>query len=137
MSKSKTRYYHKKNKTVVEFGKNCFLQLDYFCQEPEIPKTLKIFLSYSTKDSTLFKIPQIAQILEQRPEIQDAYFWEEDMAGDMYEYMDHGIRACDVFVLFCSENAKASIPVNKEWKAADKLKKAIIPVFDNITNIQP
>lgn len=134
MSKAKRNQCSIKE-NIVEFGNYNFLRIDKFAYKQEITNKITIFLSYSTKDSHKFQIPQIAARLEGYPEIQKVYFWEVDMTGDMYEYMERNIRGSDYFLLFCSKNASNSIPVNKEWKAALTLKKKIIPVFDHSNNI--
>ncbi len=120
---------------LVEFDNYRYSRIDKFLSKPEIKKKILVFFSYSTQDSDKFQIPQIAKGLEDFQEIQKVYFWEEDMTGDMYEYMEKNIRISDYFILFCSENASNSIPVRKEWKAALTLRKKIIPVFDNPKNI--
>lgn len=96
-----------------------------------------IYLSYSTLDSNKFSIASIAHKLESLPEIEKMLFWEEDMDDDIIEYMDKNIAKCDVFLLFCSQNALNSDPVKMEWQSALKLKKKIIPVFINESDIPP
>ncbi len=96
-----------------------------------------IYLSYSTLDSNKFSIASIAHKLESLPEIEKMLFWEEDMNDDIIEYMDENIAKCDVFLLFCSQNALNSEPVKMEWQSALKLKKKIIPVFINESDIPP
>ncbi len=43
----------------------------------------------------------------------------------------------DVMILFCSKRALNSIPVKKEWTAADALGKPIIPIFVDPAYIPP
>lgn len=100
-------------------------------------KASTIYLSYSTLDSNKFSIASIAHKLESLPEIERMLFWEEDMNGDIIEFMNENIAKCDVFLLFCSQNALNSEPVKMEWQSALKLKKKIIPVFINENDIPP
>ncbi|MFX0070537.1 MAG: toll/interleukin-1 receptor domain-containing protein, partial [Candidatus Hermodarchaeota archaeon] len=43
----------------------------------------------------------------------------------------------DVVVVFCSENSNTSDAVRTEWMAAHKMKKKLIPVFENEKDIPP
>ena len=113
-----------------------FLQMDFsdISLNPDIKlenltSEFIVFISYSTKDSNKFNIPYLSTGLCKFPEIVEAFFWEEDMNDDIIEYMDENIAKCDVFLLFCSQNALDSEPVKMEWQAALKIKKKIIPVF--------
>ncbi len=94
-----------------------------------------VFLSYATKDSNRFQISTIVQQLTAYPEIRDVLFWEEDMHDDIIDYMDKNIQKCDIFILFCSQDALKSSPVKIEWQAALKVNKKIIPVFEDEIDI--
>ncbi len=94
-----------------------------------------IFISYATKDSNKFQIAKIAEHLEKYSEIDNALYWEEDMQDDIYKYMNDNVGRCDVFILFCSQIALKSEPIEMEWMAALKKKKKIIPVFINEDDI--
>ncbi|MFX0141072.1 MAG: ABC transporter substrate-binding protein, partial [Candidatus Hodarchaeota archaeon] len=96
-----------------------------------------IFISYTTKDSDLFQIPLITDILVQYPEIDDILYWESDMHDDIYEYMDDTLKLCSVILLFCTQNSLYSEPVKIEWRSALKLDKKIIPIFINPNDIPP
>ncbi len=96
-----------------------------------------IFISYATKDSALFKIPLITEILVQYPEIDDILYWESDMHDDIYEYMDDNLKLCSVLLLFCTKKSLYSEPVKMEWRSALKLDKKIIPIFINPNDIPP
>jgi len=95
----------------------------------ELKNTIKIFISYATEDSKKFKISIIAKNLIKYPLIETVLFWEEDLHDDIYDYMDSNLGKCDIFLLFCSQNALKSDAVKMEWHAALKIKKKIIPVF--------
>lgn len=99
--------------------------------------TVLVFISYATADSETFQIPAIAEGLTECPEIEDCLYWQEDLYDDIYAYMDENVGKCEVFVMFCSPNALASVPVGKEWRAADALGKPIIPVFTSTDHIPP
>ena len=92
-------------------------------------------MSYATKDVDTFKIHEFAKHLVKLTEIENVLFWEEHMKDNIFEYMDENLGKCDVMVLFCSENALNSVPVKKEWTAAEAIGKPIIPVFYNVNHI--
>jgi len=78
-------------------------------------QNIKIFLSYSTLDSTHFRIPEVAKILEKYSEIDKILFWEADSGENIVTYMEKTLKECNVFVLFCSENSFNSRAVTDEW----------------------
>lgn len=96
-----------------------------------------VFVSYATKDADTFKIKQIAEKLTSYPEIKDVLYWQEDLDDNIFEYMNDNVGKCDVMVLFCSKVALKSVPVKKEWTAADAMEIPIIPVFINPDHIPP
>ncbi len=95
------------------------------------------FVSYATKDSKDFQIKSIAEKLTEYPEIDNVLYWEEDMHDDIIKYMNDNLKKCHLFLLFCSQNSMRSEPVEMEWTAALKLKKKIIPIFNNTEDIPP
>ncbi|MFX1258652.1 MAG: toll/interleukin-1 receptor domain-containing protein, partial [Promethearchaeota archaeon] len=62
---------------------------------------------------------------------------QEDMHDSIIEYMNDNLGRCDVVLLFCSPNALDSVPVKKEWMAAESLNKPIIPIFFKPEHIPP
>jgi hypothetical protein len=100
-----------------------------------IDKKLLIFMSYATKDVDMFKIHKLAKYLVELTEIENVLFWEKHMEDNIFEYMDDNLGKCDVMVLFCSKNALNSVPVKKEWTAAEAIGKPIIPVFYDVNHI--
>lgn len=96
-----------------------------------------VFMSYATKDAETFKIKQIAEKLTSYPEIKDVLYWQEDLDDNIFEYMNDNLGKCNAMVLFCSKAALKSVPVKKEWTAADAMGIPIIPVFINPDHIPP
>lgn len=97
-------------------------------------KNFNIFLSYSTKDSKHFNIPQIAKKLEEHPDIDKVFYWEVDSGENVVNYMERTMKISQIFVLFCSSNAIKSKAVKGEWETAYQLMKMnqmkIIPVYE-------
>jgi hypothetical protein len=100
-------------------------------------KNFLVFMSYATKDAHTFKISEIAKILRGLPEIKNVLYWQEHMQDNIFKFMNDNIGKCDIMLLFCSENALNSIPVEKEWTAAEAIGLPIIPVFFNMDHIPP
>lgn len=98
-----------------------------------------VFLSYSTQDSDLFNIKDIANKLEKYPEIDNALFWEEDSGQHIIRFMEDALERSRVFILFCTINSKTSKSVKAEWEAAFQLnqeeKIKIIPIYQDIKDI--
>jgi len=101
----------------------------------EIPSSLKIFFSYSRKDSNRYKIHTIAHTLKTFPDIQRVFYYEGADYHDIIEYMNDNIEICDIFVAFCSKNASKSRYIKDEWKAAYSENKIIIPVFSDFKDV--
>jgi len=109
--------------------------LDKSPVDVSLDKELLVFVSYATKDADMFKIKEIADTLTNFKEIKGILYWQEDMNDNIFEYMDENLSKCDVVILFCSKNALDSVPVKKEWTAAEAIGKPIIPVFYDIDHI--
>ena len=75
--------------------------------------------------------------MKKYPRIGDTLYWEEALKDDIYDYMNNNLENCDIFLIFCSKNSKNSEAVQMEWKAALKLKKPIIPIFQTLNTIPP
>lgn len=106
-------------------------------QGSEKREGMLVFVSYATKDAELYKIPELARKLEEYKEIGEVLYWQEDMHDSIIEYMNDNLGRCNGVLLFCSPNALDSIPVKKEWMAAEALRKPIIPIFLKPEHIPP
>ncbi len=100
-------------------------------------KEILVFISYATRDAEIFKIRDIAESLTVYSDIVDVLFWQEDSKDNIIAYMNENLSKCDIMLLFCTPNALKSIPVEKEWTAADAMNKPIIPVFLEDDHIPP
>ncbi|MFX0033553.1 MAG: toll/interleukin-1 receptor domain-containing protein [Candidatus Hermodarchaeota archaeon] len=99
----------------------------------------QVFLSYSTLDSEYFNIPQIARVLEEKPEIDRVFYWEKDSGENIVKFMEKNLRRCKTFILFCTENSDKSLSVEAEWESAFQLRQEgkikIIPVYEDANYI--
>ncbi len=98
---------------------------------------LVIFISYSTKDAERYKINLVSEKLLEFEEIKEVLYWQEHMKDNIIKYMNDNLGRCNVMLLFCSKNALNSVPVEKEWTAAEALNKPIIPIFEDSRQIPP
>lgn len=96
-----------------------------------------VFISYTIKDSRIFKVSQLAKLLLNYTEIEDVLYCEEYARDDFIKYMNDYLDKCDVLLLFCSPNSLKSEFVAMEWRAAVSLKKTIIPVYMDPKYIPP
>ena len=97
------------------------------------------FLSYSTEDREYFRIKDIAQNLEEHPDITKVYYWEKDSGQNIIEYIETNLERSRVFILFCTKNSSNSKSVKLERSAAIQLSQEermrILPVFNNPSDI--
>ncbi len=102
--------------------------------EPHIERKLKIFLCFSVDDSENFNLAKIAKALEEYPEIDKVFYWEEKSYQNVVELMEEALQNSNVFIIFCSENSEKSRDVKDQWQAAFQLQKKevmkIIPVHE-------
>lgn len=92
-------------------------------------KNIKIFFSYSNKDSDYFHIPIISKTLLSYPEITKVIYFEKEKYENIFQFMNDNIEKCDVLLSFCSQNALSSEYISLEWQAALSKKKKVIPIF--------
>jgi hypothetical protein len=123
--------YIQKNSLNKE-SKKKIIQID----EEKTPGLI-IFVSYATKDSKIFYIKDVCEELKKRPNIGDVKYWEEDSRDNIIKYMNDNLGRCDIFIIFCSPNALISVPVEKEWTAAESMNIPIIPIFIKKEHIPP
>lgn len=92
-------------------------------------RNIKIFLSYSNKDSDIFQISKIVEELSKYERIEELLYYEGKDYSNIYKFMNDNIEKCDIMLSFSSENATMSKYVQLEWQAALSKEKRIIPIF--------
>lgn len=99
---------------------------------------LNVFISYASEDLKLFRIPEIADYLENQPEIKKVYYWDRDndSSQTIVEYMEESILKSDIILIISSQHSLASAPVKKETEFAVVKDKIIIPIFEDIKNVR-
>lgn len=100
-------------------------------------KDVTLFVSYSHKDASRFKIPDMAEQLGKKPHVNKVNYSQKDAQKNWVEYMNKKMGESDGLVLFCSKNSISSKNVQKEWMAAMAADKPVIPVFKDQKYIPP
>ena len=103
----------------------------------ELNREILVFVSYSSKDSKTFKIQEIAEKLKAYQGIKDVLFYEGESFDNIIKYMNDNLGECDALLLICSQNALSSVPVEKEWTAAEAMGVPIIPIFFDLKHVPP
>ncbi len=100
---------------------------------------MNVFVSYASEDLIPFRIPEIANFLENQPEIQNVYYWDRDSDSNMtiIGYMEQFILNSDILLAISSPHSLISTPVNKLTDFAEIEDKRIIPIFLDIENVRP
>jgi len=100
---------------------------------------MNVFISYASEDLIPFRIPEIADFLENQPEIQNAYYWDRDNDSTItiIEYMEQFILNSDILLAISSPHSLISTPIKKETDFAEIEDKRIIPIFLDIENVRP
>ncbi|MHA2283823.1 MAG: toll/interleukin-1 receptor domain-containing protein [Promethearchaeota archaeon] len=87
---------------------------------------LVIYLCYAEKDTELFNISEVSKKLQSYNDIKEVFYWQKHWETNIIKSK---LERCNVFLLFCSENALESKAVNNEWTTADMMSMLIIPIF--------
>ncbi|HDZ16964.1 hypothetical protein LCGC14_1064760 [marine sediment metagenome] len=100
---------------------------------------MNVFISYASEDLNPFRIPEIANFLENQPGIQNVYYWDRDNDSTMsiIGYMEQFIQNSEILLAISSPHSLTSTPVKKETDFAEIEDKRIIPIFINIENVRP
>lgn len=87
---------------------------------------MKIFISYSHKDED-----QIQHVIDELSIIYDVWIDKEDInyGTKWKEEITKGIKCCNVFILFVSNNSLNSKYCNEELDIAVRFNKKIIPIL--------
>lgn len=90
---------------------------------------IDIFLSHKAKEFQLFHIEEIARYLKNQDQINNVYYCEEDLVGDIDTFMERYVPESDILIFFGSQNSiYNSKDCEKELKLAEDNNKLIIPI---------
>ncbi|MFX1273952.1 MAG: hypothetical protein ACFFAT_02810, partial [Promethearchaeota archaeon] len=91
--------------------------------------TIKIFISHAVVDFENYRISEIIEYLENQKEISQVFFCEENLAGNIDQWMLDTVQKCHL-VLFIATNKSVfnSPDCANELQLADKFSIPIIPI---------
>ncbi len=88
-----------------------------------------IFLSHKVNEFPLFHIEEIAGYLKNQDEINNVYYCEEDLVGDIDSFMERYVPESDILIFFGSKNSiYDSKDCEKEIKLAKDNEKLFITI---------
>ncbi|MFX0174945.1 MAG: PQQ-binding-like beta-propeller repeat protein [Candidatus Hodarchaeota archaeon] len=90
---------------------------------------IRVFISHAVDDFSKYRIEEIAKYLESHPEINHVYYCEEDLTGNIDDWMRKTVPRCQLLIFFSTENALKSEDCMNELKIARKLNIQITPVL--------
>ncbi|MHA1888812.1 MAG: TIR domain-containing protein [Promethearchaeota archaeon] len=99
---------------------------------------MKVFISYASTDLKPFRIPDMANRLENTEEIERVFYWDRDSTAQksIVKYMEESITVSDVILILCTEVSNESGPVQQETDMAVYLNKRIVPIFQDINDVR-
>jgi len=91
--------------------------------------TIRVFISHAVVDFEPYHIGHLVEYLEKQKEISQVYFCEEDLAGNIDEWMLDAVQKCQL-LLFIATNKSVfnSVDCANELQLADKFSIPIIPI---------
>jgi len=91
--------------------------------------TIKIFISHAVIDFNPYRIGDLVEYLEKQKEISEVYFCEEDLAGNIDQWMLDAVQKCQL-ILFIGTNKSVynSADCANELQLADKFSIPVIPI---------
>lgn len=91
--------------------------------------TIKVFISHAVIDFEPYRIGELVDYLEKQKEISQVFFCEEDLAGNIDEWMLDAVQKCQL-LLFIGTNKSVfnSVDCDNELQLADKFSIPVIPL---------
>jgi len=91
--------------------------------------TIRVFISHAVIDFEPYRIGDLVDYLEKQKEISQVLFCEEDLAGNIDEWMLDAVQKCQL-ILFIGTNKSIfkSVDCDNELQLADKFSIPVIPL---------
>jgi len=91
--------------------------------------TIRVFISHAVIDYEPYRIGELVEFLEKQKEISQVFFCEEDLAGNIDEWMLDAVQKCQL-ILFIGTNKSVfnSVDCANELQLADKFSIPVIPL---------
>lgn len=91
--------------------------------------TINIFISHTVNEFALYKIKELAKYLEHQPEINEVYFCEEDLSGNIDGWMEETVPKSQLLLFIGTQQSKFSKDCTEERRLANINNIPIIPVL--------
>lgn len=92
-------------------------------------KGLRVFISHAFDDFNKYRIAELAKYLKSHPEISQVYYCEEDLIGNIDDWMLKTVPRCQLLIFFSSERSLNSQDCINELNLARKFNIEVIPVL--------
>ena len=92
-------------------------------------KRLRVFISHAVDDFRSYRIDDIAKFLESQKEISHVYYCEEDLVGNIDDWMKKTVPRCQLLIFFSTDKSLNSEDCMNEIKLARKHDIQITPVL--------
>ncbi|MFX1258448.1 MAG: PQQ-binding-like beta-propeller repeat protein [Promethearchaeota archaeon] len=92
-------------------------------------KGLRVFISHAFDDFNKYRIAEVAKYLKSHPEISHVYYCEEDLTGNIDDWMLKTVPRCQLLIFFSSERSIDSQDCINELKLARKFNIEVIPIL--------
>jgi len=92
-------------------------------------KKFRIFVSHAVKDFEDYRVLELSKFLESQKEISHVYFCEEDLVGNIDDWMRKTVPRCQLLIFFATEKSLKSEDCINEIKIARKNGIQIRPVL--------
>ena len=91
--------------------------------------TIRVFISHAVMDFGPYRIGDLVDFLEKQKEISQVFFCEEDLAGNIDQWMLDAVQKCQL-ILFIGTNKSVfnSVDCANELQLADKFSIPVIPL---------
>ncbi|KKL51844.1 hypothetical protein LCGC14_2291420, partial [marine sediment metagenome] len=97
--------------------------------------TIRVFISHAVIDFEPYRIKDLVDYLETQKEISQVFFCEEDLAGNIDEWMLDAIQKCQLILFIGTQKSVFDSPdCANELQLADKFSIPVIPIKGNEIN---
>ncbi|HDZ19066.1 MAG TPA: TIR domain-containing protein [archaeon] len=91
--------------------------------------TIRVFISHAVIDFEPYRIGDLVEFLENQKEISQVFFCEEDLAGNIDEWMLDAVQKCQLMLFIGTRKSVLNSPdCANELQFADKFSIPVIPI---------
>jgi len=90
---------------------------------------IRVFICHAVDDYRRYRIGEIAKYLDSQKEISHVYYCEEDLVGDIDDWMYKTVPKCQLLIFFSTDNSLNSEDCVKELRLALRHNIQITPIL--------